>query len=339
MIRVGIVGLGFMGKMHFRCYKALENVELAAICDINESVFQDAGGTAGNIAGAEKPLDLTGIELYTDFKKMLKKANLDAVSITLPTYLHAEYTVKALRAGLNVLCEKPMALNTRQCKRMLTAAEESGKILQIGHCIRFWPEYVKTKEIIDSGEYGKILSATFRRLSMTPIWSWNNWILDVERSGAAALDLHIHDTDYVQYVFGVPKAVTSFGFKGESQGYDQILTHYHYEDGKNINAEGGWIFGNSFGFTMSFDIAFEKATICYDCNRTPAFKVCPQDGDAFTPEVLPGDGYSREIEHFVKIVQGQSLPAVTTPEQSMMSVKLIELENKSATTGRTAAVK
>jgi len=85
MIRVGIIGLGFMGKMHFGCYRKSADVKLAAICDIDEKKFKDTGGTAGNIAGADKPLDFTGIELYSNFDQMLKKAKLDALSITLPT--------------------------------------------------------------------------------------------------------------------------------------------------------------------------------------------------------------------------------------------------------------
>ena len=140
MIRVGIVGLGFMGKMHFRCYQALEDVQVVAICDIDRAKFEDSGGTAGNIEGAEAPLDFTGIGLYDDFDKMLAEANLDAISITLPTYMHKDFTVKALGAGVNVLCEKPMALTVEDGSEMMAAADRSGKLLQTGHCIRFWPE-------------------------------------------------------------------------------------------------------------------------------------------------------------------------------------------------------
>ena len=143
MVRVGIVGLGFMGKMHFRCYKALKNVKLVAICDIDENKFKSTGGTAGNISGAEKPLDFSGISFYTNFDKMLKEANLDAISITLPTYLHAKYTVKALKAGLNVLCEKPMATTLEDARSMIDASEQTGKFLMIAHNQRLAPACAK----------------------------------------------------------------------------------------------------------------------------------------------------------------------------------------------------
>jgi predicted dehydrogenase len=339
MIRVGVVGLGFMGNMHSKNYRALENVKLAAICDIDENKFKDTGRAAGNIESAEAPLDLTGVELFTNFDKMLAKAKLDAISITLPTYMHRDFTIKALDAGLNVLCEKPMALNVAQCRQMIKAADKSGKVLQIGHCIRFWPEYVKTKQIIDSGEYGKIVAATFQRLSLTPTWSWNNWLINGSKSGGAIFDLHIHDSDFVQYVFGIPKAVYTRGTKGPSGSFDHVVTQYIYDDDKVVTAEGGFVMTPSFGFEMSFNIIFEKATIVYDCTRKPAFKLCPAKGDAFTPEVEPGDGWSREIAHFVKTVSGQKVPEITTPAQSLDSVKLILAEKQSAETGKEIAIK
>ena len=338
MVRVGITGLGFMGKMHFKYYKAVAGAKVVAICDIDAGKFKDTSGTAGNIAGAEEPLDLSGIELYTDFDKMLTEANLDAVSITLPSYLHSEYTKKAFEGGVHVLCEKPMALNLRQCEEMIAAAEKSGKLLQIGHCIRFWPEYAKTEEIIASGKYGRVKAAAFRRLSLTPTWSWNNWLMKDANSGGAIFDLHIHDSDFVQYVFGMPKAVYTRCINGPSSDYDHIVTQYLYDKNCVITAEGGWIMTPSFGFEMSFNIILEKATITFNSTRKPAFKLCPADGDAFTPEVESGDGWSREIAHFVKAVRGQKVPEITTPAQSLSSVKLILAEKQSAQSGKEVAI-
>ncbi len=336
MIRVGIVGLGFMGKMHFRCYQALDGVQVAAICDIDETRFENTSGTAGNIAGAEAPLDFTGIGLYTDFDKMLAEANLDAISITLPTHLHKDHTVKALGAGLNVLCEKPMALTVEDGRAMQAAAEKSGRLLQIGHCIRFWPEYAKTKELIDSGQYGRVRAAMFQRLSLTPTWAWDGWLMDPARSGSAAMDLHIHDSDFVQYVFGMPKAVFSRTASGPSNDADHIVTQYVYDEDCVVTAEGGWAMSPTFGFEMSFNIVLEKATIVYDCTRSPAFKVCPVEGDAFTPEVASGDGYANEIAHFVKAVRGETVPPIITPEQSVDSVRLVLAEKQSAASGEKA---
>jgi predicted dehydrogenase len=328
-----------MGKMHYRCYKAMKNVCVAAICDIDSTKFLKTSGTAGNISGAEKPLDLKGVELYTDADTMLAEAGLDAVSITLPSYLHCGYTLKTLKAGVNVFCEKPMAMNVTECQKMIEAAQKAQKQLQVGHCIRFWPEYAKAKEIIDSGKYGKVLAATFQRLSLTPTWSWKNWLMDPKKSGGAALDLHIHDSDLVQYLFGMPKQVFACGVKGPSKDIDHLVTSYIYKDGKVVTAEGGWVMAPGFGFEMSFNIALEKATISYDCTKQPAFKVAPVKGKVLLPKVAKGDGYSCELQHWVRLLQGQKVPTVITPKGSMDSVRLVTAEKKSCATGKPVNVK
>ncbi len=334
MKRTGILGFGFMGNMHFNNYSQIEDIEVAAICDINEERFSGKGAEAGNIEGAQKELDLTNIQTYSDAEKMFSEADLDAVSITLPTYLHHEYTLKALNAGLDVLCEKPMAMDSKQAAEMVDAAKKTGQLLQVGHCIRFWPEYAKAKQIIDSGQYGKLKVAAFNRLSLTPTWSWDNWLLDEKRSGGALLDLHIHDTDFVQYLFGMPRAISTTAVKGPTGGYDHAATQYFYDDEKAVTTQGGWIMTPSFGFQMSFEIILEKAAITYDLTREPTFKICPHNAEAFTPELQTGDGYLLELKHFAKAVNRQNVPEIITPDQSMNSVILIEAEKKSAQTSQ-----
>ena len=329
MLRIGIVGWGFMGKMHFRCYKSDTNVEVTAICDADAKQLQNASGATGNISGTEDDLDLSNIALYSDLSKMLAEEKLDALSIASPTFLHASQTIEALNAGVHVFCEKPMSLNSGDCREMAEVAKQSGKTLQIGHCIRFWPEYVQAKEIIDSQKYGKVLAATFQRLSLTPTWSWDNCFLDGKRSGGAMLDLHIHDTDYVQYVFGMPKEVFSRGVMGPSGEFDHTVTQYLYGNDCVITAEGGWIMAPGFGFEMSFKIMLEKATLVYSSAQEPTFRIFPIDGETIIPEIPTGDGYSFEIQHFVDTLSGKAVPSIITPEQSGDSVKIIEAEKES----------
>jgi len=334
MVRVGVVGFGFMGKMHFNCYRPNKDATVIAVCDADKGKLKGTEGTAGNISGAEGAVDLNGVELYTDLEKMLSEAKLDAVSITLPTFLHKESTIKALEAGVNVLCEKPMALSVGECEAMISAAEKSGKLLQIGHCVRFWPAYAKTKQLVASGEYGDVLAASLRRLSAPPAWSWNNWLLKERTSGAAILDLHIHDSDYVQYLFGMPKAVRTSALKGPYSDFDYVSTAYIFDDGKVVTAEGGWIMAASFGFEMSYNIICQKATIVFDSTREPAFKVCREEGEVFEPEVEAGDGYSLEIAHFLRNIKGEKVSEIITPAESLASVKLVLAEKESAESGK-----
>ncbi len=329
MIRVGIIGFGFMGRTHYRCWKALKDVDIVAICEANPKIAEDAKKAIGNIGRTQNEVDFSSLELYTDIDKMLEKAKLDAVSITLPTYLHTDSSIQALAAGVHVLCEKPMALNIEDCRRMITEAESSGKILQIGHCVRFWPEYAKARDIVKSGKYGKVVAASFQRLGAIPTWSAGNWLMDEKRSGGMALDLHIHDTDFIQYLFGMPRAVYSTGTRNADGKMIHIVTQYLYEDDKVVTAEGGWSMTPTFGFQMSFNIALEKATLVYDLTREPTFRLCPAEAETSTPEFNEGDGWSVEIEHFARAIRGEKPEQVTTLAQSMNSVKIVEAEKES----------
>jgi len=188
---------------------------------------------------------------------------------------------------------------------------------------------MQAKQIIDSEQYGKVLAASFQRLSLTPIWSWDNCFLDGNRSGGAMLDLHIHDTDFVQHVFGIPDEVFSRGVIGPSGDYDHTVTQYLYDDQKVVTAEGGWIMAPEFGFEMSFKIMLEDATLLYSSGQQPTLKICPKEGEMIIPEIEDGDGYSFEIQHFVDLISGESVQSVISPEQSADSVKIIEAEKES----------
>lgn len=330
MLKVGIVGLGFMGRMHYRCWTAIKDVQVVALCDANPNIIEDSKQAGGNIEGASDAFNFDAANLYHDLDEMLQKENLDAVSITLPTHLHMKTAISALQAGCHVLCEKPMALNIDQCDQMIAAAQQTGKTLQIGQCIRFWPEYAYAKNIVETGKYGPCIAATFTRLSSPPGWSAEGWLLDTARSGGMVLDLHIHDTDFVHYLFGMPRAVQSFGIRDQGGGFGHVVTHYRYNDDKVISAEGGWLMTGSFGFEMSFHIVLEKADLVYDCTQSPAFRLCPADADAFTPELPAGDGYSAEIDYFAKVIQGQNLPPVASLQQCRDSVKIVHAEIESA---------
>lgn len=334
-MRVGIVGLGFMGRMHYRCWKMLPGVELAAVCEANPKVLAAAGtATEGNIGGAADVIDLEKLAVFSDLDELLNSGKVDVVSITLPTFLHAETTIRALESGHHVLCEKPMALTLEDCDRMVAAAEAAGRVLQVGHCIRFWPEYVVARDLIRGGEYGEVIAASFRRYSAQPAWSADSWFADEARSGGQPLDLHIHDSDYIHYLLGMPEAVTSVG----DLALSAISTQYHYASGPAVTAESNWRMASTFGFEMSFNIVLERATIQYDLTRPTPFRVCPHEGEVFTPEVPAGDGYSREIEHFARLVAGEAIEPVVTPRQSRDTIRLVLAEKQSAREGRRVQV-
>ena len=338
MLKVGIVGFGFMGRMHYRCWRQLKEVTVAAICDSNPGALENVAKNRGNIAGAEGDVDLTGVRCYDSYEQMFRHEQLDAVSITVPTHLHASSTVAALDAGLHVLCEKPIALTLDEGRQMIEAAERQGKTLQIGHCVRFWPEYAKAKEIVDSGRHGRVLAVTLQRLAATAMRKSHSWFLNEATSGGMPLDLHIHDTDFIQYLLGMPHAVSSSGVRGTDGGLTHMVTRYGYDDDKLVVAEGGWGMTPSYGFDMRFHIVLERATIAFDYQRKPTLRLCPAEGEAVEPPCGDGDGYSRQIAHFVQRIRGENVLPVITPQDAWNSLKIVLAERESAKTGHTITI-
>jgi len=246
MLKVGLIGCGFMGAMHANCYKNIAGVELVAFADLRKEK-------------AEELAKGTNAVIYSDGKELIEKANVDIVDICLPTFLHAEYAISAMEKVKYVFVEKPVALTVEEGKKMLEKSKETGAQVQVGQVIRFWDEYVELKKIIESGVYGKVINANFRRLSPRPDWGWEDWLLNYKLSGGAGQDLHIHDVDYVLSVFGQPKNFYSVkNVKGEKNSY--VNTIMQYNDFV-VGVEGTWDLPGSYPFTATFRVVFENAVV------------------------------------------------------------------------------
>jgi len=343
MVKVGILGVGFMGTMHFNTYRAYRRAKVVALSDVDpKKLAGDWSSIAGNIEDARMAaVDLSGISPYAKPADLFKDASVDVVDITLPTYLHAKYAVAALKAGKHVICEKPMALTLADCDKMIAAAKAARRQLMIAHCIRFWPEYQVLKQIIDSKEYGKALSATFWRKSLTPTWSWEGWLMAEQRSGGAVVDLHIHDTDFVNYLFGVPKAVYSRGVVGAvtKSAVDHVVTHYVYERGPVVVAEGGWAMAPGFGFTHGFCVVLQKATVEHDGKTGTPLTVHPLEGKSFKPRVAKGDGYIGELRYFIDCIASGKKPTLVTTRDARNALKVCLAEARSVKTGKAVAIR
>lgn len=269
MLKVGLIGCGGMGTNHALCYGALrDTVELVAVADLD---YEKAKSVSEKVGG----------KIYKTGEELLQNAELDMVDICLPTYLHTKHAVIAMEKGLNVFMEKPACLNQEEAELLLETQKKTGAKVQIGQVIRFWDEYVWTKKMKDEGTYGKLLSAVFTRLSANPKWSWENWYNDSEKSGSMALDLHIHDVDFIRYLMGGdPDSLTSSAARNAEGVIQQIFTTYQYGD-TVITSEGCWDYPDKFPFSMWFRVKFEKATVVLDQD---GFNVYTDDGK-FQPEL------------------------------------------------------
>ena len=142
MLKVGLIGVGGISGAHIPAWDAIEGVELVALCDVRSEQM-------------EQYLDK---HQYLDFDEMLEKEELDIVDICLPTYLHADYAIKAMERGIHVLCEKPISLKEEDVERVYATAKRMNVNFMVAQVLRFWPEYVLVKELYDTKKYGKLLS-------------------------------------------------------------------------------------------------------------------------------------------------------------------------------------
>lgn len=334
MVRVALVGLGVMGKAHMGVYVRLDNAEVTALHDLQGERMEIRSLDAdSNIKASSGEIDLGEVRKYTDYETMLREGGFDIVDICLPTFLHAEYTVRALEHGYHVFCEKPMALTVEETSRMLDAERSSGRLFSVGQCLRFWPAYSEVKKLIDKRIYGELTFAEFGRYSARPGWSWDNWLHDAKRSGSAALDLHIHDVDMVLWLFGKPRSVRSTGVFERDGGISQISTIYAF-DGKVVTATGGWNFPDSFPFNMQALYVFERGAIEMDFSKDPVVTLYPQEGNPEALTLPEGDGYFHELADFTRGVETGKPSAVVTGESAAESVALCRLEIESAKSGR-----
>jgi predicted dehydrogenase len=323
--------MGCMGRVHLSCYRRLQDegapVRLVAVCDIDDGRREGRDIATGNI-GAGNIVDLSRYALYDDYGEMMAREQLDCLDIALPTHLHAEVAVAALEAGLHVISEKPMARTEEQCARMIDAARRSGKTLMTAQCLRFWPAYEYLKSCVESERFGRTISAYFFRGGGRPTWSWNNWILNAGMSGGCLLDQHIHDVDMVQWLFGMPTAVSSSGRNVvPGSGYDAVSTRYRFPDGKIVCAEDDWTINGGYGFEMQYRVNFEHGSVHFNHG---AVKEYPESGDGFEPELPKDDGYYREIRYFIECAQENKQPSRCMPESTCETIRLAQAEQRSA---------
>lgn len=330
MLRVGIIGLGFMGSAHVKAWLQASGARIAALCNPSgRNLDGDFSKVFGNV-GDTSPLrlDMQDIAAYQDFSQMLADSRIDAVDICAPTHTHRELALAALAAGKHVLCEKPMARTAADARLMAEAARKAQRILMPAMCLRFWPEWAWLKEAVGSGRYGRVLSARFTRLAEPPAWSQTTF-LDGKKSGGGLLDLHIHDTDFVQFLFGRPLAVESAGYSRVSGCIDHVVTRYEVTGGALVHAEGSWAMSMGFGFRMAYTVNFENATADYDLVRAKDALKLSANGS--TEIITPGGpgGYAREIQHFVDSIIYKSQPAVVTAEDGASAIEICEAELRS----------
>lgn len=177
-MKVAVIGVGSMGQNHARIYFNLDNVELVAVADSNPQFL-------------EKVSKHYHTKAYLDYREMLQKEEIDAISIAVPTKLHREVAVYCLKQKKHVLLEKPIATTEEEAKLIIQAAKDNGVKLMIGHIERFNTAVIELKKRLDQGELGEIYKIDAQRIGPFPVR-----IADV----GVIIDLSVHDLDIIDYL-------------------------------------------------------------------------------------------------------------------------------------------
>lgn len=314
-LKVGIVGCGFMGRMHANVYRLLDDAELVACVDHKP---ERGVAFAGDF----------GLKLHPTLEGMIADHDLDIVDVCLPTHRHAAAAIEALQAGKHVVCEKPMARTLAEADEMAAAALASGKQLMIAHCIRFWPEYAFLKQAKEDGRYGKLLSVNLTRYGAFPSYASDNWLADEAKSGGGVLDMHIHDTDFALYLLGTPEETISYGTV-DGTGACHAFTTMRF--GSTVaHLEGGWNLPAGSPFKMAFRAVFERAVLImdggpltvYETGKDPVVPEFPKMSAAGGGNISDLGGYYAELAYFVDRVS-KGLPVETvTPASSRESLRV-----------------
>jgi predicted dehydrogenase len=332
-VNVAVVGLGFMGVIHLRAYLANPLARVVAVCDaVRVPVNGVLAGVSGNIKKSDD-IDLgPDVRVYRTTEELLADADVELVDLCTPTPLHAPQVIAALKSGKHVICEKPLARTSAEAREILSVAAESPGILMPAMCMRFWPGWSWLKQVVDEQTCGKVLAARFRRDSAMPAWSQQGTYSGGQDLGGALFDLHIHDADFVNHLFGKPAGVFSSGVLAAGGAINHVITQYDYPGGPSVYAEGSWLMAK--GFNMSYTLFCEQATIDFDLARgADALKISETGKEPRVLDAGEGDGYSKEIDYIIECVVKRQAPAVVTALDGMTALEICEAEEQSIRSG------
>lgn len=344
VIRIGIIGIGFMGFTHFEGAKKLKGARVAAISTRNpKRLAGDWTGIQGNFGPPAGKVDLSKIKKYADYRELLADPDIDLVDICLPTDKHEAVVLESLKAGKATLVEKPIAIDLKAADRMVRASEQAGKPLMVAHVLPFHSEFRFVKEAVQSGKYGKLLAAHFRRVITPPKWSKD--MADYRKLGGWGIDLHIHDNHFIGLLCGMPKSVFSRGIV-EDGLVNHVHTQYVYDDPRlAVTCVSGGIAASGLQFAHGFEIYLEKATILFNAGTIGGqwivdrpLTLITDRGQPITPKLKSGgewcSAFTEELQAAVDALRSNKETPLLSGTLARDALKLCHAEAKSISTGK-----
>jgi predicted dehydrogenase len=321
-MRIGVVGLGFMGSTHLKALQKIPEVQIAAVCGRDERALEgDFSHIEGNFGGPGERFDFSQTHKHRDLDEFLRDPDVDAIDICLPTDAHSSVAIKALEAGKHVFVEKPLALDGAAADAVLQESERAGKVVMCGQVLRFFPAYAGLAQELKTA--GRVHSAIFRRRCAAPFWS--KWLGDRNRSGGGVFDLLIHDVDICVRLFGVPEALSATGSEDMPNGIDVVTANLYYRDVPSVVVTGGWHHPKAYPFSMEYTVSADEATFDFNSARGDIGTVYTKKGESRPLDQPKCDAFEAELRYFVECCKANVKPSVCPPEESAAAVKIAVL--------------
>jgi predicted dehydrogenase len=324
-MKVGIVGVGFMGTTHAAAWAETP----AEIVGFTAETQQEAGAISKQYE--------TGI--YPALEEMLP--DVDVVDICSPTHLHYEMAVKAAAAGKHIICEKPLARTTAQAQKIVAACRKAGVQLLVAHVVRFFPEYALAQSAVAEGQIGRPGVIRLHRGSYRPKKPAGNWFLDEVKSGGILMDLMIHDYDYARWIAGEVESVSA---RRVTQLHPEAPVDYglvilSHRSGALSHIAGAWAYPPPT-FRTHLEIAGDQGLIEFDSDGTaPIQNLILKTGGSDSPDVgLPSSPvtespYTTQIKEFYRaLAEGKT--ARVSAIDGLAAVQIAEAAIDSAYSGQ-----
>lgn len=341
MVRIGLVGIGFMGMIHYLAARGLRGARVEALCSRDEAKLAgDWRSIQGNFGPRGEMMDLSGVRTYRQLDDLLADPAIDLVDVCNPTHLHPETVIRALQAGKHVLVEKAIALQADDADAMLAAARQAKRLLMVAHVLPFFPEFAFADRVIRDGTMGKLLGGHFKRVIAKPDWSAD--IGDASKTGGSAVDLHIHDTHFIGLACGVPAQVFSTGVVQDG-AVSYLTTQYLYgPDGPAVSCSSGALAQKGRPFVHGFELYLERATLVYESGTCP-LTVLTADGRSEQPTFEGGGdattAFTHELQAAVDGVTSGQEPALLSGQLARDALVMCHREIESVRTGRAVDVR
>lgn len=365
MVKIGIIGLGFMGMTHFEAANRfrddpdtgrrrivgskLKHGKVTAISTRNPTKLDgDWRSIQGNFGPPGALNDLSPISTYPDYHDLLADPEIDLVDVCLPVEQHEQVVLEAIKAGKHVLVEKPISVDLKAANRMVSAAEKANVQLMVAHVLPFFPEFAYAMSAVSGGKYGKLKAAHFRRVIAPPAWSTS--LSDFRNAGGWGIDLHIHDNHFISTLCGVPQQVFSQGTLIE--GFvNHVHSNYVYDDPDlAVSCVSGGIAAQGLAFAHGFELFLEKATIAFSAGTYDGewkvdreLTLMTNKGKKVTTPRLKGgtewcSAFTAELQAAVDGIRSGETPEMLSGAMARDALKLCYAEAKSIASGRITRV-